>query len=87
MKYDLNKDIRIMNKVSKMIKESGTFQILEDKQHGRYTLDTAIAYVDLNTYSCGCGITNPDDAKQYEDLTNPIFLEVCTAIAGQLGLN
>ena len=87
MKYDLNKDIRIMNKVSKMIKESGTFQILEDKQHGRYTLDTATADVDLDTYSYGCGIESPDDVKQYEDLTNPIFLEACSSIAHQLGLD
>ena len=87
MKYDVNKDIQNMNKISNMIKESGSFEILDDKKHGRYTLKTATADVDLDTYSCGCGIESPEDVKQYEDLTNPIFLEACSSIAHQLSLD
>lgn len=87
MKYNVNKDIKVMNEISNMIKESGTFEILNDRQHGRYSLNGVTVDVDLDTYSCGCGIESPDDVKQYEDLTNPIFLEACSSIAHQLGLD
>lgn len=87
MKYDANRDIQNMNKISEMIKKSGSFEILDNKQHGRYTLKTATVDVDLDTYSYGCGIEFPEDVKQYENLTNPIFLEACSSIAHQLGLD
>ena len=87
MKYHMNRDIEIMNAISKLIKESGSFEILNE-EYGRYTLTfagkTATADVNIDTYTYGCGLNSAEDAKKYEDLMNPIFLCVCTEIAEQL---
>ena len=75
-------------KVAEMLKAAGRFQILNDST-GRFTLIangktyTDDVYIDTLTY--GSGLNHASDVVEYMDLSNPVFCDVCTHIAGQLG--